>query len=82
MLWENTRSEGTIERVATLDIGKTDQVCRARVPHRSKPGWRRQEAPTHSVMTRSVLARPDSRCSAPCGTGARIKNCPRWVGGR
>ena len=43
-----------IQRVAALDIGKTELVCCVRLPG---PGRRRlQEVRTFSTMTRSLLA--------------------------
>lgn len=44
VLWENTRSEGIIERAAALDIGQTELMCRAQVSRESKPGRRCPES--------------------------------------
>jgi hypothetical protein len=74
VLWENTRSEGIIERAAALDIGQTELMCRAQVSRESKPVRRCQEAPTYSVMTRSVRARPPT---LPGGDPAGWSGRPR-----
>jgi transposase len=55
MLHDSEDTEEIIERVAALDIGKTELVACIRVPHPDKPGRRAQEITTYSTMTRSLL---------------------------
>jgi transposase len=59
MLEEARDTEEIIERVAALDIGKAELVCRTRVPSEDRPGKRLQEVTSHSTMTRSVLSMAD-----------------------
>ncbi len=46
--------EQIIERVAALDIGKSEVVCCARLPAEDGRKRRVQEVTTHSTMTRSL----------------------------
>jgi transposase len=59
VLQETTDREEIIERVAALDIGKTELVCCVRIPHEDRPGRRLQEVETYSTMTRSLLGMAD-----------------------
>src|SRR5215213_4463931 len=45
-----------IERVAGLDVGKSEVVCCVRVPDRARPGSRAQEVRTSTTMTGSLFA--------------------------
>lgn len=63
MLTETQDNEDIIERVAALDIGKTELVCCVRVPGDDRPSKRLQEVETYSTMTRSLLRMADHlRC--------------------
>jgi transposase len=63
VLTETQDNEDIIERVAALDIGKTELVCCVRVPSDDRPGKRLQEVETYSTMTRSLLRMADHlRC--------------------
>lgn len=55
MLEELAEHEEIIERVAALDIGKSELVCCVRVPARSGGSRRVQEITTYPTMTRSLL---------------------------
>jgi transposase len=48
-----------VERVAALDIGKAMLVACVRVPHQTKPGRRRQEAPSFATTAKSLLELAD-----------------------
>jgi transposase len=54
MLTESHDEEQIIERVAALDIGKTEVLCCVRVPARAQGKKRLQEVSTHSTMTRAL----------------------------
>jgi transposase len=56
MLVDDQDREEIIERVAGLDIGKTELVVCVRVPSPHHPGRRAQEVRTYSTMTGSLLA--------------------------
>jgi transposase len=63
VLQETADREEIIERVAALDIGKSELVCCVRVPHEGRAGRRLQEVETYSTMTRSLLRLADRlRC--------------------
>ncbi|MEU1274010.1 IS110 family transposase [Streptomyces sp. NPDC005799] len=63
MLTEAQDTEEIIERVAALDIGKTEAVCCTRVPREGSPGRRMQEVGTWPTVTRSLLELSDHlRC--------------------
>jgi transposase len=63
VLTETQDNEDIIERVAALDIGKTELVCCVRVPGDDRPSKRLQEVETYSTMTRSLLRMADHlRC--------------------
>ncbi|MFI6743377.1 transposase [Nonomuraea sp. NPDC050451] len=52
-----------VQRVATLDIGKTTLMACIRVPHEDKPGRRLQEVSEYATTTRSLLTLADRlRC--------------------
>ncbi|HXA58338.1 MAG TPA: hypothetical protein VNW94_04185 [Streptosporangiaceae bacterium] len=55
MLITTQDNEEIIERVAALDIGKAELVCRVRVPDEDHPGRRLQEVQAYPTLTRSVL---------------------------
>ncbi|MGA2827128.1 MAG: IS110 family transposase [Streptosporangiaceae bacterium] len=63
MLQETQDREEIIERVAALDIGKTEVVCCVRVPHEGRAGRRLQEVETYPTMTRSLLGMADRLAS-------------------
>jgi len=48
-------NEEIIERVAALDVGKTELMCCVRVPGEDHPGRRLQEVQPYATMTRSLL---------------------------
>ena len=45
-----------VERVAGLDVGKSEVVCCVRVPDRASPGRRAQEVRTSSTMTGALFS--------------------------
>jgi len=59
VLTETQDNEEIIERVAALDIGKSELVCCARMPDEGRGGKRMQEVGTYSTMTRSLLRMSD-----------------------
>ena len=59
MLRDSEDTEEIIERVAALDIGKSELVACIRVPNPDRPGRRAQEITTCSTMTRSLLSLAD-----------------------
>jgi transposase len=59
VLRDTEDTEEIIERVAALDVGKTELVACVRVPSTTTAGKRMQEITTHSTMTRSLLALAD-----------------------
>jgi transposase len=63
VLQETQDREEIIERVAALDIGKTEVVCCVRVPHEGRAGRRLQEVETYPTMTRSLLGMADRLAS-------------------
>lgn len=54
MLQNAEEREEIVDRVAALDIGKSELVCCARVPRPDRAGQRMQEVATYSTMTRSL----------------------------
>jgi len=63
VLQETQDREEIIERVAALDIGKTEVVCCVRVPQEGRAGRRLQEVETYPTMTRSLLGMADRLAS-------------------
>ena len=59
MLTETHDVEEIVDRVAALDIGKSEVVCCARVPSQGASGRRVQEVQTYPTMTRSLLLLSD-----------------------
>jgi transposase len=59
MLEETAETEEIIERVAALDIGKSELVCCVRVPDEGRRGRRLQEVRACSAMTGSLLGLAD-----------------------
>ncbi len=56
MLEETQDRDEIVERVAALDIGKTEVVCCVRIPSPTGSRRRAQEIKTYSTMTRSLIA--------------------------
>jgi hypothetical protein len=59
VLEETHETEGIIQRVAALDIGKAQLVCCVRVPDPQGSGKRLQEVKAYQTMTRSLLVLAD-----------------------
>ena len=59
MLEETPERAEIIERIAALDIGKTELVCCVRVPGGPGKSRRMQEVKTYKTMTRSLLVMVD-----------------------
>jgi transposase len=59
VLEETHDSDQIIQRVAALDVGKTELTCCVRVPGARGSGKRLQEVRTYQTMTRSLLVLAD-----------------------
>ena len=59
MLERASDDEVIIERVAAIDIGKSEVVCAVRVSTPGRAGQRSQEARSFSTVTRSLLVMGD-----------------------
>src|SRR5918997_477658 len=64
MFVESSHDEQIIERVAALDIGKTEIVCCIRLPA-ADGGGRVQEVSTHSTMVTSWPGRSATNWTCP-----------------